>query len=618
MKKLLAFTLAVLMMLSVASSAFAAPIGPATNEVRITDEVYFKSAEDGILYAVNSVPDHAFKPGDTIYFRVDVAAGTSTTTINKYKLYYDLSMGKNYVETSSGGAAVVKYKAYIAGTAGTKWQYKKADGGWVDASANTSAAAVSELTTHLATPANLNAYPGVTYRAGGSMVIKYSLTSGSVDFDAATLRATLEPTLVNGATYPTAYKTATTAYNATKDGSQNAYFATITSLTATPTFAEVSALVADYNGAGAANYTKGATTIVTNASDFTVDGSGTPSDEATVFALLKSQLNTTQYYFEPGDTTFAGTAHATLAAAKTAYTSTVSALSDAQFLTDLNTLGTTYYAVNDNERWQYGTGAFTTTRATAVAQVIADTANNTKQVPVPGTSSTSYEYFVALKTKVNSSTKYLDVVGDFGVYRTASAFKGGDKFSTGFSLVNAKVGEGNKQEGTISVNADEGYVVKFAADAGEVDIEFGTSGDLAMFTVNANNQGDLNLEYNTKFDSDVADDYSNANLDFINFINKPTFNRIGTLYLYTPEKGYYIYENVNGQLKEVDSTWDSSYSAYKIKTRTLGSYVISDKKLTLKDTSSSSTAPSSSAPSSSSTGGTGGGTGLKPNPGTGR
>lgn len=606
MKKLLSFTLAVLMMLSVASSAFAAY---GNGEVELTGEIFYKNADDGILYPIGS---EDFKPGDTIYFRVVNTGNVNSTTLNKYKLYYDLSMGKNYVETSSGGAAVTKYKANIA--TATSYQYKEVGtNAWSAATFPTQAAAQTALSAYLGTPANLNSYAGVTYIAGNPLSpVKYTTVSGNVDYASATPRATLEPTVVGAATYPTAYQAGTTAYNATIDGAKNAYFASIVTLSATPTFGEVSALVADYNGAGAGNYNMGspATTIVTNASDFTLDGS--PANEATVFALLKSQLKTTQYYFNPGDTTFTGTAYASQALAAAAYPAIVSGMNDAQFLA---ALGTGYYEVKDDPRWKYNSGAFTTSTATVIAEIVA---NVNSVIKVNTASATSFDYFVALKTKTNSSTKILDVIGDFGVYRTAGSFKSGNKFSTGFSLVNAKVGDGAKQTGTITVDSDY-YVVKFESDADEVDIEFGSSGELAMFTVNASNQGDLNLEYTTKFDSDIADDYPNANLDFLNFKNRPTFNRIGTFYLYA-NKGNYIYEIVDGKLKEVDATWDSSYGAYRFKTRTLGSYIIADKKLTIKETPSSSTAPSSSAPSSSTgtgTGGTGNG-GLKPNPGTGR
>ena len=72
--------------------------------------------------------------------------------------------------------------------------------------------------------------------------------------------------------------------------------------------------------------------------------------------------------------------------------------------------------------------------------------------------------------------------------------------------------------------------------------------------------------------------YDYANIDFVNFEGKPSFNKTGTLYIYAAEDSF-IYEVTKDGAKAIKAEWDEDYEAWTFKTRTLGSYAISDVEL---------------------------------------
>ena len=87
--------------------------------------------------------------------------------------------------------------------------------------------------------------------------------------------------------------------------------------------------------------------------------------------------------------------------------------------------------------------------------------------------------------------------------------------------------------------------------------------------------------------------YDYANIDFITFEKEPTFNKNGTAYIYADEDAY-IYEVTADGAKAINGLkWDEDYEAWSFKTRTLGSYAISDveldEKTATEDNSSSTT-----------------------------
>ena len=76
--------------------------------------------------------------------------------------------------------------------------------------------------------------------------------------------------------------------------------------------------------------------------------------------------------------------------------------------------------------------------------------------------------------------------------------------------------------------------------------------------------------------------YDYANIDFVNFVKTPSFNKNGVVYIYADEDAY-IYEVTADGAKEIKGLkWDEDYEAWTFKTRTLKSYAISDVELTEK------------------------------------
>ena len=114
-----------------------------------------------------------------------------------------------------------------------------------------------------------------------------------------------------------------------------------------------------------------------------------------------------------------------------------------------------------------------------------------------------------------------------------------------------------------------------------------------MFTVDVTGQGRLNLSWDTSFDKEFADYYEYANLDFLNFSGEPRFNRNGYFYLFADEDAFIYVKGADGA-EDANAEWDEDMEAWRIRTRELTSYVISDveldeKTVTEDDTSSSTT-----------------------------
>ena len=97
------------------------------------------------------------------------------------------------------------------------------------------------------------------------------------------------------------------------------------------------------------------------------------------------------------------------------------------------------------------------------------------------------------------------------------------------------------------------------------------------FTVDTTHQSKLILSMNTSSVKAVKDAYPEANLDYFVF-NNPTFRKTGELFI-PADDGSYIYEIVDGAVKDIDAEYDEYDEGFFIKTKTLGSYVVSDMEL---------------------------------------
>ena len=191
-------------------------------------------------------------------------------------------------------------------------------------------------------------------------------------------------------------------------------------------------------------------------------------------------------------------------------------------------------------------------------------------------SATTYQAVVFTLPEMDEN-KEIELVGKVGVYKSTT---NKDKDMEAISIkVGADAVYFDKAQGD---DFNKGPV-KFEDAAGNKlnEVINATFGDEAEFEVDVTGQGKLNLAWNTDFNKEFAAMYDYANIDFLTFEYTPSFNKTGTLYLYAPEDAF-VYEVTADGAKEVKAEWDEDYEAWVIKTRTLGSYAISDVELTEK------------------------------------
>ncbi len=182
--------------------------------------------------------------------------------------------------------------------------------------------------------------------------------------------------------------------------------------------------------------------------------------------------------------------------------------------------------------------------------------------------------------------------------------------------------KGKTRYATLSINATVGFdVVDLTVDVNG-DVEVPTIDSGALYRIDDAGKGYGTLSFSAG-DTDVSvrvyDDevyylYSNndaiksvltanpdsdAVIDFLTFEGTPTFNSTATVNFYGVEEDQIIYEMRNGRLNRSAAKWSEDDGAWVLKTRTLGSYVISDQALK----SPTGTTGGSSSGGSSSTGG---------------
>ncbi len=191
---------------------------------------------------------------------------------------------------------------------------------------------------------------------------------------------------------------------------------------------------------------------------------------------------------------------------------------------------------------------------------------------------TEYVYAVTFTLPEAAEIKTSDLAGSISVYRSSSQLK--DDYEDK-ELVTLNFGSeyGYKEEKyNAVVDWDKVEVVDFKGVDGEETLVFGDF----EFEVDVTGQGKLNLKWNSDFNKEFAAMYDYANIDFINFVKEPSFNKNGVAYIYADEDAF-IYEVTADGAKEINGLkWDEDYEAWTFKTRTLKSYAISDVELTEK------------------------------------
>ena len=190
-----------------------------------------------------------------------------------------------------------------------------------------------------------------------------------------------------------------------------------------------------------------------------------------------------------------------------------------------------------------------------------------------------YAYAVTFTLPESAEIKTTDLAGKIAVYESSSQLK--DNYSDKEYITLSFGSEyGFKTEDYDGSDLAEAEVVDF--DDYSDDVETLTFGDDFEFEVDLSGQGKLNLKNNRDFNKEFAAMYDYANIDFINFVKTPSFNKNGTVYIYADEDAY-IYEVTADGAKEIKGLkWDEDYEAWTFKTRTLKSYAISEVELTEK------------------------------------
>jgi hypothetical protein len=226
-------------------------------------------------------------------------------------------------------------------------------------------------------------------------------------------------------------------------------------------------------------------------------------------------------------------------------------------------------------------------------------------------SNSTYYYFVEVKYKAGTSTGVDNISGEINLKKSTATMDGVTVSGKAFVAVLGISGTYSFPEADTltGIDAEETLLYNFSSSGllygfdGEQTFDF-ESGH--YFDVDLTGQGKILIYYDEKYNASVAAAYPYANLDFVNF-NGATFNKTGELTLLADEGSYLYALNADGSLSKIKSEYDEYEEAFKITTRTLGKYVISDTELKLVAASTSSTAPAGSEATAE----------VKPNPGTG-
>lgn len=131
------------------------------------------------------------------------------------------------------------------------------------------------------------------------------------------------------------------------------------------------------------------------------------------------------------------------------------------------------------------------------------------------------------------------------------------------------------------INKTNGYVID-PDNANKNGVFTFTEND-AQYEVKLAKQDALNLFYTSKPTSEIKKimvKNSSADIEVFSFPGKPSFDFSGTLtyYVSDPDEKWHMYELTSSGLKEVGK-YDKDDDCFTLKTRTLGTYLISDKTL---------------------------------------
>ena len=193
-----------------------------------------------------------------------------------------------------------------------------------------------------------------------------------------------------------------------------------------------------------------------------------------------------------------------------------------------------------------------------------------------GTTDAQLEFDLSLRTR---STEYSSKDQDGNAPMSFTLGKEPEKLSTDSPIVK-KFRNGTL---TLSVDDNTGSVrLDEMADGSEIK-EIILEGKKApvSFEVRASGQKDLYLSVNQDPNKAVTLANEEATLSFVNFPGRPEFDFTGTAKFIVPdsEKEYFLYEIANGKLVKTNAKYNDSDECFELRTRVLGSYVLSDREL---------------------------------------
>ena len=211
------------------------------------------------------------------------------------------------------------------------------------------------------------------------------------------------------------------------------------------------------------------------------------------------------------------------------------------------------------------------------ADVTVELVKYDDSVGLNGLSSDEYIWSAVITLPENKGSKAVDLAGTIKAGSNSTSAKKGEEMDINLTYQpdHTDANITNEFKGG-ELKSDKTGIVKFDQSEGEIDIDFE---DVATFTVDVSSQGKLNMEWNTTFDKEFGKKYDYANLEFITFEGKPSFNKTGSLYIYAEDKNTFVYEATEDGAKAVKAEWNEDYEAWEIKTRKLTSYVLSDVEL---------------------------------------
>ena len=202
-----------------------------------------------------------------------------------------------------------------------------------------------------------------------------------------------------------------------------------------------------------------------------------------------------------------------------------------------------------------------------------------------------YYYMVAITVEDSSSTSDADIIGTLTLSKSKKPKADDIDFDV---AINVDWEQSYRKTEDLTITGDYDpiysetyYALKFDCDE---EVELGFNDD-STFTVDVSGQPKTLLYFDTDFNSSIAAKYPLAELNFWNG-NGAKFNRTGEMFLSIGDEDYddyYLYQiNSDGSLSEVpNAEYDDADEGFYFKTRTPGSYVVSDMELDTSATESS-------------------------------